>query len=441
VATAAAIVVIGSCTIAENERPVGIASLQLIGGAIDDGNLAAVALTVRGNVFCTGTLVSPSVILTAAHCIDDAGGDPNITIFFGTDTESEGVSIGVSRSKAHLMWTGSLSNYHDIGMLLMNFPVDPLMPIPLNRTPVVLDQQVTRVGFGIHDRDNPGIDGKKRVGTTNIHYISSVDWFLAGDGELSTCNGDSGGPAFIDVDDTRYIAGVHSFGSSAGNSICVPPDNGDTRVDLYADDFVQPWIQDNDPTCGMDGLCAPIGCIDDPDCTPCGPDGSCTSNCALPDPDCSTSELGDICQADTQCTTGLCVFWQPDPSSKFCSRECDPANDDCPSGMSCELRQPFGYVCYYDDDPPGSVGDSCDIATDCGSYLCESGRCVTRCDLSINLLCTEGFECSTLDDENFYCHALDTGGGCSATDSGTTNSSVLALFALLLVCVRRRRHS
>ena len=91
-----------------------------------------------------------------------------------------------------------------------------------------------------------------------------------------------------------------------------------------------------------DGSCAPIGCMSDPDCEPCGADGNCTDGCALPDPDCATSEPGEICQAETQCTTGLCVFWSTDPSYHFCSRECEPGGADCPTGMSCQSVQPFG---------------------------------------------------------------------------------------------------
>ena len=32
-------------------------------------------------------------------------------------------------------------------------------------------------------------------------------------------------------------------------------------VDLYVDDFLAPWIAANDPVCGADDLCAPIGCV------------------------------------------------------------------------------------------------------------------------------------------------------------------------------------
>jgi V8-like Glu-specific endopeptidase len=421
-------------------------SSPLIGGDIHTGDEAAVAITTPGgDPFCTGTLVSPSVVATAAHCIDMAAGDPEITIFFGDDTESDGRKVGVKLSAAHPDWTGSLADEHDIGVMVLNFPQDPFLPIPLNTSPMTdhVGDTIRRIGFGIYDRDTGDIDGKKREGSTTVTQVSTTgDWFLAGDDNLSTCNGDSGGPALLTIEETEYLAGVHSFGFDNGDTRCVPPNNGDTRVDLYADSFLRPYIDDNDPTCGADGLCAPIGCTDDPDCEPCGADGTCTDDCPLPDPDCPSSELGELCQAHTQCTTGLCVFWFGDPNTRFCSRECS-GDGDCPAGMSCQEIATFGDICYYDDAPAGVLGDDCDTHTDCGSYICELGRCVIPCDLTKGMGCATGFECSSLDDGvNYYCHSLDSGEGggcCSATDRDPTIPGLLAL--LLVAAVARRRRA
>src|SRR5690606_6413957 len=237
----------------------------------------------------------------------------------------------------------------------------------------------------------------------------------------------------ITVDGVEYVAGVHSFTSS---DECYPP-NGDTRVDLYVDEFIRPWVDQNDPTCGADGLCAPIGCSDDPDCTPCGPDGTCTSDCALPDPDCPTSGVGEICQADSQCIEGMCVAWREDRTYRFCTIEGDPQAPDCPGGMSCKNVPPLGDVCYFDEPPPGVLGDSCELATDCGSYLCLDGTCVAECDLSMGLGCPAGFECRG-DGAGYFCRKIDEEeGGCAAA-GGAAGAPGLALLALLALGRRRR---
>ncbi|MCP4445410.1 MAG: trypsin-like serine protease [Myxococcales bacterium] len=191
---------------------------------------------------------------------------------------------------------------------------------------------------------------------------------------LITCSGDSGGPAFIEQEGVVYVEGVHSFGLEG----CTSPRNGDTRVELFAEDFVLPWIQTNDPLCGTDLIGARIGCSDDPDCEPWGPDGTCTEGGALPDVDCQDRNLRDLCRADQQCTTNNCVVWRAEPRMSFCTEDCSTGIDSCPAGMSSQDVQPFGRICYYDDEPSGALGSACDVNYECGSSLCEGVSVCTR---------------------------------------------------------------
>ena len=227
------------------------------------------------------------------------------------------------------------------------------------------------------------------------------------------------------------VAGNHSY--TSGDN-CLAP-NGDTNVQLYAEDFIIPWIQENDPSSGLDGVCGRIGCIDDPDCQPCGPDGTCVQDCPLPDPDCNTQVVGGICQAHTQCASGVCAAYRPDPDYSFCTESCDLNNDTCPSGMSCQDIIPLGAICYYDDAPPGVLGDSCETPAECGSYQCDDGQCVITCDLSAGLRCPEDFECESRDDgANYYCRGVPKEeGGCSVggESSGLWFALCLAFWGLL----------
>lgn len=438
-ATAVLTTALATACLDDPARPTVADSEQaLIGGEVDYGDEAVVFINTAG-ILCTGTLISPSVVATAAHCVDQVSSDPNATVYFGSDGFGDGLRVGVTKTWVHPNWTGSAGSF-DVGVLLMLTSQNPDLAIPLNTSPLTehIGEPIRRVGFGIHESGSDEVDGLKRQGTTVLHTVpAGTDYFFAGDDDLVTCNGDSGGPAFLTIDGVEYLAGIHSFGFG-----CIPPDNGDTRVDLYWESFLLPWVQANDPTCGEDGVCARIGCTDDPDCEPCGPDGTCEADCSLPDPDCATSELGEICQANTQCVSGLCVSWSADRQSKFCTRECDPADDDCPSGMSCQNVSSYGNICYYDDDPPGVLGDDCEVATDCGSYICEQGACVTQCDVGASIFCPDGFECTSADSTSYYCHALETGGGGGCSATGTHESPELpALLALALALAIAGRRS
>lgn len=417
----------------------GEARRPLIGGEIDVADPAVVALTRGGSSsFCTGTLVSPSVVLTAAHCVDMAGADPDVVAFFGSDTTGEGKRIGVIAKTQHPMWTGNVGS-HDVGMMLLTFPQDPTLPMPMNTSPA--SEQVgaayRHVGFGVFDRDTMKADGKKRTGTTTITSFSG-DVIRSGDDTVNICFGDSGGPGLLTIDGTEAVAGIHSYTST---DQCLPP-SGDTAVDLYVDDFILPWIQENDPACGEDLLCSRIGCTDDPDCQPCGPDGTCTSDCPLPDPDCPTSGLGEICRLDSQCIEGSCVAWFPDTSYKFCTIECTPGGSECPAGMSCQNVDPHGNICYPDGKPTGVVGDDCEVATDCGSYICDQGSCVTRCDIPKGKLCLDGFTCADSGNGvDYFCYADDEGGGggCATAPGSGSHGWPWAVVFALLIGMRRRR--
>lgn len=428
---------LAGCQAPEPVDDLGTTSVPLLGGDVDTADSAVVALE-RGNgdLLCTGTLISPTVVLTAAHCMDMAGSDPGLLVFFGSDIHSDGVAIGVKRAQQQPDWTGDI--YHnDVAVVLMNYPQRDIQPAQLSTTPAtdLIGSDYRVVGFGVNDQVNQTVDGKKRSGMVAIADApTDKDDIIFDDSNTIVCFGDSGGPGFVSDGTQEYVAGVHSWTSG---SKCGAP-NGDARVDLFVDDFIKPWIAANDPACGHDYLCVRFGCDADPDCEPCGADGTCTSGCALPDPDCPTSDLGEICQTDTQCKSGLCVYWRGDPNTKFCSQPCTAGA--CPSGMSCQDVPPEGNICYYDDPPAGVLGDDCTTATDCGSYVCDQGQCVVSCDLSVGKGCPADFECS-MGDTGYYCFGIasDAPGGCCGTGENPGPGALLALAVALLLVPRRRR--
>lgn len=424
---------------------VGVAEQPVVGAelATDDPGVVAL-ITSQGRVFCTGTLVSPETVLTAAHCIAEAAGDPAVAAFFGDDATSTGARVSVDNYAAHPGWTGDLAGGHDLAVLHLVSPQPLALVKPMNTTDLAAfvgaDYRV--VGFGIHDRTTRELDGKKRVGQMRIarldgDYLEAED--VDPDQATAICQGDSGGPGFIMVDGVEVLAGTHSYSIQG----CFNP-SGDARPDLYMTSFIQPYIDSHDRTCRADGRCVRVGCSADPDCQPCGADGTCATDCPLPDPDCPTAALGAICQADTQCATGQCIAWHGDIHTQFCSQPCaGPA--DCPTpGMSCAAVPGEGMVCTYAGAPPGALGQACAAPVECAEYTCIDSVCTYACDVSRGLLCPEGFACDTRDQGATYnCFATaptgDDDSGCCSSSGGPTSIGLALGLAALSRRRRRRR--
>ena len=193
------------------------------------------------SITCSGTLIGCQTFLTAGHCVADDLNAAHYTVFL----QNAGF-FSVASIALHPDFNFPVG---DVAVLKLGTAVNGIRPSALNTTAApTVSLAGTIVGFGRTGgvRQDYGI---KRIGgvTTatckdGVSDTTSVCWDftnpLGPPGTNSdTCNGDSGGPLFIDFGAGPRIAGVTSGGSA---DTCLPTDASfDANVFFY-----RSWIQE-----------------------------------------------------------------------------------------------------------------------------------------------------------------------------------------------------
>lgn len=190
-------------------------------------------LTRTQGLFCTGTLVAPSVFLTAGHCtrLLESIGAPPAWVSFDSTLDLDAASlIPVTYATHPAFDPRTLRN--DLGVALLDKPAAGIEPARLpalgllgamKADGTLAHTTFTTVGYGwtAEFKGGPptyGWDGARRVATSAFAGLTSDSLVLlqASDatGQGGACLGDSGAPRFVGA--TNVIAAV----TSGGDAVC-----------------------------------------------------------------------------------------------------------------------------------------------------------------------------------------------------------------------------
>lgn len=216
---------------------------------------------------CTGSLLSPTLVLTAGHCTapDPDWGTPararfylDPTIVYDPDLDdytNETYYMGTPVVNPDYDWA-ALPNHHDVAVVIMDEPVPGITEFGELPTLNLMDEVVaaahhrdvimTNVGYGVNDYTPPTDPVSLRTRYFSQGFLVSIDNAASGGFNIQTsgnhgnwtgsedlviggtCGGDSGGPVIVGGVASNTIVGVTSF----GNTYC----NGNTdfsyRVDI-----------------------------------------------------------------------------------------------------------------------------------------------------------------------------------------------------------------
>ena len=233
------------------------------GGELDGNAHPYVGLMVaqdaKGNPLwrCSGTLLSPTLYLTAGHCTEAPA--KHVEIWFDADVESgipangypfDGDASGTPYT--HPSYNPNAFYLFDLGVVILKKPVKmnkygklPALDV-IDRLATQRGLQnvtFTAVGYGLQ-RINPVFVEDDRVRMFATPHLVQINTGFTGDFSLllsnnhstgGTCFGDSGGPNFIG--NSNVVGGVTSFGingNCAGTGGVYRVDRADDLNWLYS---------------------------------------------------------------------------------------------------------------------------------------------------------------------------------------------------------------
>lgn len=198
----------------------------------------------RGNV-CSGSLIAPTIVLTAGHCIV-----PNTSYRVIDYTTQPPRLLSAQKIATHPQYNAQAIAAHrataDVALLQLPSPVPNKAPGMLGapRLPIVTGAPFTVIGIGATASDSDVGVGTARAaglvvtgkpGTLQVRLVDPLtDNKRAG---VGACTGDSGAPVFETQNGANVIVGVVSWSTAANNAAGCGGLTGVTPLTLYRD-----WI-------------------------------------------------------------------------------------------------------------------------------------------------------------------------------------------------------
>jgi secreted trypsin-like serine protease len=188
---------------------------RIVGGVATGEFPDCVAVGDAQGWCCTGTLLAPRVVVTAAHCARDGCSD---RVLVGSDVaDPDATVLGVQAARLHPDY-GGVDDFHDLCVLILEAPAGAAPRALASVADVDAAESTRVVGFGNVDEFGSAGYGRRRMvdvpmassdprfgADPTTEFVAGAPWL-----DRDSCTGDSGGPAYIEVEGEWRLAGATS---------------------------------------------------------------------------------------------------------------------------------------------------------------------------------------------------------------------------------------
>lgn len=159
-----------------------------------------------GTFACSGVMLTPTRVLTAAHCVPDGTQSVAAAVY---DASGAAQLVGAQSWVRHPGYSeGPLGFFNDAAVVTLGAAMpNPTMPL--------LVSSPSRKGNGVYIAGWGLPSGDLAVGFAVLSGVTDLQLQVTYNGKLSnTCPGDSGGPAYRAVGGRQGVVGVTSTGTA-----------------------------------------------------------------------------------------------------------------------------------------------------------------------------------------------------------------------------------
>jgi secreted trypsin-like serine protease len=221
---------------------------RIIGGVEDTDNQFpdCVAVGSADRWCCTGTLVARNVVVTAGHC----QGACSVRVFFGLRVTGPGRVFKVKNAVRHPKY-GQDGQHNDLTVLILEEDVKAVAPREIATTDAANVAKVVRVvgygntnpgstlGYGVRRKVDVAVatadcshDEVKYGCDPSLEMVAGAPFL-----DRDSCNGDSGGPAYVEVGGRWVLCGATSRATADSTRPC-----GDGGIYVRIDKYID-WIK------------------------------------------------------------------------------------------------------------------------------------------------------------------------------------------------------